>query len=185
MQPRIVDRAGFKVKGVLAHFASAGESFYALWDAFMSFHDQIRPMSMDGAYYGVYLGTDHSKPLDYLAGMAVEEVDSVPEGVVVRQINAARYAMFECLFEAIGDTHGHIWHEWLPSSPYQQDDKPSFDLYPPDFVGADSSVFLYVPIEVKGAQQRRRGDHGTQDTDPRCVHCDGPDGAVHARQRGL
>jgi AraC family transcriptional regulator len=152
MEPRIVDRGAFKVMGVSGYFASAGESFHALWDEFMSFHDQIRPLSTDGAYYGVYLGTDHSEPLDYLAGMAVEDVHGGPEGLLVREIPAARYAMFECTFEAIGDTYGHIWNEWLPSSPYQQDDRPGFDLYPPDFVGADSSVFLYVPIKVKGAQ---------------------------------
>jgi hypothetical protein len=33
-------------------------------------HDQIEPLSVGEGHYGVYLGADHSKPLDYLASMA-------------------------------------------------------------------------------------------------------------------
>ena len=150
MEPRIVSREAFTVMGVVGHFQSAAENFGPLWQEYMTFHEQIEPLSAGEGHYGVYLGADHSQPIDYLAGMAVQDTASAPEGVEVREVPAALYAVFECLFQAIGPTYGYIWGEWLQSSPYQQDtSKLGFDYFPPGTTDGDSSMEVWFPVTGK------------------------------------
>ena len=150
MEPKSVNRDAFTVLGVVEHFASAAENSGPLWQEFMSYHDQIQPLSVDQSYYGVYLGTDHAKPLDYLAGMAVEDVDAVPECLVVRELPAAQYAVFECTLKTLGPTYGTIWKEWLPSSPYELDVAAfGFDFHRPNTTSGDSPMHIYFPIKAR------------------------------------
>jgi predicted transcriptional regulator YdeE len=152
MEPKIVRRRGFKVLGVVGHFESAGENFGPLWQEYMTHHDQIEPLSAGEGHYGVYLGADHSQPIDYLAGMAVEESAVAPAGVEVREVPAATYAVFSCPFQALGPAYGHIWGEWLQSGAYEQDmSKFGFDYYPPGTGEGDSPIEIWFP--VKGPDQ--------------------------------
>jgi AraC family transcriptional regulator len=151
MEPKIVDRGAFKVMGVIGHFASAAENMDSLWDEYMSLDNRVKPLSTGVGHYGIYLGADHSKPLDYLVGRAVQDATGAPEGVEVREVPAAQYAVFECSFQAIGRTYGYIWGEWLPSSVYEQDvSKFGFDYFPPGTTDGDSPIEIWVPIKRKG-----------------------------------
>ena len=150
MEPKIVSREAFQVMGVVGHFSSAAENFGPLWDDYMVFHDQIESPSAGEGHYGVYLSADHSKPLDYLAGMAVQGVEGAPEGVEVREVPTALYAVFECSFQDIGSTYGHIWGEWLASSGYEQDvSKMGFDHFPPGMAEGDSQMEIWFPVKRK------------------------------------
>ncbi|MBN1976762.1 MAG: GyrI-like domain-containing protein [Anaerolineae bacterium] len=152
MSPKIVDRDAFKVMGVIGHFASAAEDHTPLWEQdFMLFHDQIKSLSVGEGYYGVYLGADHAKPLDILAGMVVPSAAGAPAGVQVRELPAATYAVFECLFREIGLTYGYIWDEWLRTSAYGQDaSKLGFDYYPPATTDGSSPMEIWLPVKKGG-----------------------------------
>jgi predicted transcriptional regulator YdeE len=65
-------------------------------------HEKIVPYSIDKGSYGVYFG-EHDRELDYLAGMAVGKVESVPEGLVLREVPAGTYAKFKGTVETIGE----------------------------------------------------------------------------------
>ena len=150
MEPKIVRREAFVVMGVVGHFRSAAENFGPLWNEYMTFHEQIEPLSVGEGHYGVYLGADHTKPIDYLAGMAVQDAAGAPGGVEVREVPAALYAVFECSFQAIGPTYGHIWDEWLQSSAYEQDtSKPGFDYFPPGTTDGDSPMEIWFPVKKR------------------------------------
>jgi predicted transcriptional regulator YdeE len=151
MDPKIVDRDAFKVMGVIGHFDSVAEDHSPLWEKdFMMFHDQIKSLSTGAGYYGVYLGADHTKPMDILAGMVVQDAAGAPAGVEVREVPAATYAVFECLFQEIGSTYGYIWDEWLESSAYEQDmTKLGFDYYPPATTDGSSPMEIWLPIKKK------------------------------------
>jgi predicted transcriptional regulator YdeE len=151
MNPKIVDRDAFKVMGVIDHFASAAEDHTQLWEKdFMEFHDQIKSLSASEGYYGVYLSADHTKPIDMLAGMVVQDAAGAPEGVQVRELPAATYAVFECLFQEIGSTYGYIWDEWLQTSEYEQDmSKLGFDYYPPATADCSSPMEIWFPVKKK------------------------------------
>ena len=151
MQPKIVNREAFTVMGVIGHFASAAENLSPLWEQkYTSFHEQIEPLSAGEGHYGVYLGADHAKPIDYLAGMAVRDTAGAPEGVEVREVPAALYAVFEGSFQDIGPTYGYIWGEWLQSSADQQDtSKLGFDYYPPGTTDSNSPMEVWFPVKRK------------------------------------
>jgi predicted transcriptional regulator YdeE len=151
MDPKIVDRDAFKVMGVIGHFDSVAEDHSPLWEKdFMMFHDQIKSLSTGAGYYGVYLGADHTKLMDILAGMVVQDAAGAPAGVEVREVPAATYAVFECLFQEIGSTYGYIWDEWLESSAYEQDmAKLGFDYYPPATTDGSSPMEIWLPIKKK------------------------------------
>lgn len=151
MEPEFQDRAAFRVMGILARVTPENEDFHDIWmNRFMARHDEIHPLSTDGAYYGVEFASDEQGAMDYLAGMAVGEVGSVPEGLVVRDVPAARDAVFECTVATIGQTFDAIFGRWLPDSPYEHDPgKPGFERYPPDTATGDSPVLIHVPIRPK------------------------------------
>jgi predicted transcriptional regulator YdeE len=149
MDPKIVDRDAFKVMGVIGHFDSVAEDHTPLWEEdFMLFHDQIKSLSTGEGYY---LGADHTKPMDILAGMTVQDAADAPAGVEVREVPAAKYAVFECLFREIGSTYGYIWDEWLRTSAYEQDmTKLGFDYFPPATTDGGSPMEIWLPIKKKG-----------------------------------
>lgn len=151
MEPKIVRREAFKVMGVVGHFRSAAENFGPLWEEqYMSVHYQIEPLSAGEGHYGVYLGADHSQPIDYLAGMAVQGTAVAPEGIEVHEVPEAQYAVFACSFQALGPTYGYIWGEWLQSSQYEQDtSKLGFDYYPPGTTDAESPIEIWLPVKGK------------------------------------
>jgi predicted transcriptional regulator YdeE len=117
----------------------------------MAHHDQIVPLSAEQEYYGVYLGADHSQPIDYIASMAVRARASAPEGVEVHVVPAAQYAVFECAFSQIGRTYGYIWDEWLPTAPYRHagegSPKADFERYPPVTDSGETAVLLHIALE--------------------------------------
>jgi predicted transcriptional regulator YdeE len=150
MEPNIVHRKTFTVMGVVGHFQSAGENFGPLWQEYMAVHEQIEPLSAGGGHYGVYLGADHSGPIDYLAGMAVRDEADAFEGVETRKVPEATFAVFECSFQELGPTYGYIWDEWLQSSTYAQDtSKLGFDYFAPGTIDGESSIEIWFPVKEK------------------------------------
>ena len=118
----------------------------------MEHHEQIEPQSAGEGHYGVYLGADHSGPIDYLAGMAVGDAANAPEGVEMREVPAATYAVFECSFQQLGPTYGYIWGEWLQPSAYAQDtSKLGFDYFAPGTTDGESPIEIWFPIQENGA----------------------------------
>ena len=107
-------------------------------------------------HYGVYLSSDHTKPLDYLAGMAVINTEGIPEGVEIRVIPAAQYALFSCQFRDIGATYGFIWDSWLNTSAYEHDiTKLGFDYFPPG-MSESSTMQIWLPVKPKAIGEIER-----------------------------
>jgi predicted transcriptional regulator YdeE len=153
MEPEIIHLDGFRVMGIVLRFKSGSESpeqFAAIWSKFESRHGEIAPYSTGLRFYGMSFGPDEQGMIDYLAGMAVEDVERVPEGLVVRDIPGADYAAFACRIQSIGEAYHQIFGEWLPKSGYRLNESvPSFEKYPP--AGDDQSpVLIHIPVLVAG-----------------------------------
>ena len=82
---------------------------------------EVQPLAIEAAGYGVYFQTDQPGLCDVFGGMAVPPGANVPEGLVLREVPAAQYAVFECSLATIGATWGAIFAEWLPTSEYEED----------------------------------------------------------------
>ena len=153
MEPTFVDRKAFTVMGVQERFTQETEDFEGIWKRYMAYHDQIHPLSTDGAHYGVCFGTEDAEAMDYLAGMAVPAGTPCPEGLVIRDLPAARDAVFECTVKTIHDTYEFIHQTWIASSPYVFDHPtPDFEQYPPGTESGASPVFIHVPVRAREEQ---------------------------------
>jgi len=149
MEPEIVKRDAFVVMGIAERVTPAEEdptTYERIWRRFEGFQDQIKQYSVDQAYYGVSFATDEEGVIDYVAGMAVGKVEAIPEGLVIREIPAARCAVFECPVEHIGETYRYIFADWFPKSPYVVDEvAASFERYPP--MGEEGvPIQIHIPV---------------------------------------
>jgi predicted transcriptional regulator YdeE len=149
-EPDIVDRAAFVVAGTATRVVRGTESpekFREIWETFEARREGLEPLSPDGAYYGVSIPGADPGIFEHLAGMAIRKAAEPPQGLEVREIPAARYAVFECPLQAIGETYRQIFGQWLPRSGYEmKPGAPSFEQYPPREQGT-GSVRIHVPIE--------------------------------------
>ena len=148
MEPQFEDRPAFRVMGVLARGKAEDIDFEALWmDRFMAHHGLVHPLSTDKAYYGVGVETGEPGEIEYVAGMAVDEAAEAAEGLVVREVAAARDAVFECTVRTVPQAWEGIFSAWLPGSGYEYDASvASFERYPPGTSAGDSPVFIHVPV---------------------------------------
>jgi predicted transcriptional regulator YdeE len=89
--------------------------------------------------------------MDYLAGMLVENVQETPEGLALRHVPEARWAVFECTVATIGQTYDAIFKEWLPTAPYEQTgpNPDAFERYPPHTDSGDTPVLIHIKVRDK------------------------------------
>jgi predicted transcriptional regulator YdeE len=153
MQPDFINREAFSVMGILNRIDPMTADYQAIWGGqFGPVHDQVKAQSTDQGCYGVYFATDEPGMADMLAGMAVGAVADVPEGLVLREVPTATYAVFECAMDALGPTWAAIYEEWLPASDqYEEDEtKACLEYFPPGAEDGRAPVLIHVPVKNKG-----------------------------------
>jgi predicted transcriptional regulator YdeE len=149
MDAQIIEREAFNVVGVRAHGLPKELNFTAIWNQYMAFDEQLKPLSTDGGYYGLWCGTPDDPVPDYIAGMAVREGVAPPAGLVLHRQPATRYAVFECTMNTIGQTYSYIYDQWLAASPYEFNPGcGDFEYYPPNTTN-DSPCYIYLPVREK------------------------------------
>lgn len=154
-QPDIVRREGFLVMGTVTRRkpgTEGPETFVSAWNEFETHRQRIERHSVNSKYYGVSFAAGADGSFDYLTGMAVRPVAQPPEGLEVRAVPAATYAVFACPVQSIGQTYQYIFGEWRAQSGCATDDAaPAFEEYPP---AADTSapVLLHIPIREDHAK---------------------------------
>jgi len=153
MKYDIVERDSFTVMGTLTRVTSAeetAEKYGEIWKEFEPYIDQIRPISTGWRCYGVDFATNKEGVFDYLAGMAVQSNATPPDpNLVTRKVPAARYAVFKCPYQEIGQTYQEIFGSWLPNSRYEIDKSAcSFEMYA--MRDRESRpVVIHIPIKNK------------------------------------
>ena len=153
MKYDIVDRNAFTVMGILTRVKpeeETSEKYAEIWKKFENYTDQIRPLSVGWRCYGIDFPTKKEKVFDYLAGMAVQSDVVVPDpNLVTREVPAARYAIFKCPYQEIGQTYQEIFSNWLPNSRYKIDASAcSFEQYSLRD-REDRPVSIHIPIKNK------------------------------------
>ena len=151
MEPKIVVKPAFTVVGMLIHTKPMTPEIPQLWGKFAPQIDEVQHQAEPNASYGLMLFDQESGDLDYMAGVSVEQAGDLPAGMTRWDVPAASYVVFESTLSAIGDTFGHIYNTWLPTSGYQQAAAPYFERYGETFDPDDpSSLSIYIPLESKG-----------------------------------
>lgn len=148
MEPKIAERDAFTVLGLQERFTPDNEDHEGIWKRFMAHHDLLHGLSTDKAYYCVNFDVPGRDDIDCLAGMAVPADTACPDGLALREVPAARYAVFTCTLATIHNTYEHIFHTWIHASPYTHDGpKPCFEQYAPGTDSGESPVFVHIPIQ--------------------------------------
>lgn len=147
-EPELCDRQAFTVLGIYARLDPATADWGDLWrNRFMPRVGEIQPFATDDCVYGVYLESDEEGLDDFWAGMAVEGVRAVPDGLSLCEVAATLEAVFECTMATIGSTWRFIHDEWLPASAYRHHcDVAGYEQYPPGADRGEAPITIHVPL---------------------------------------
>jgi len=150
MKPKVVERDAFTVLGAQERFTPDNEDHEGIWKRFMAHHDLLHGLSTDKACYGVNFDVPGRDDIDYLAGMAVPPDTARPDGLALREVPAARCAVFSCTVATIHNTYEHIFLTWIRTSPHIHDGpKPCFEQYAPGTDSGQSEVLIHIPIRTR------------------------------------
>ncbi|MGD0583308.1 MAG: GyrI-like domain-containing protein [Bacteroidales bacterium] len=131
---------------------------FELWHSFMPARKEIRNTVSDDLYsIALYGGSFDFKTFspdmefDKLAGMEVNDFDSVPAGMEPFILPGGLYAVFIHKGTAADapETFGYIFGTWLPASEYIVDLRPHFEILGEKYKRDDSSSEEEVWIPVK------------------------------------
>ncbi len=154
MEPEIIEKGPIQLLGVLTVGQPDKLDYNDIWaNQVMKYDELLKAHSVDQAYYGVWFGED-ADHLAYLAGMAIDCVDEIPAGLVLRVLPPRRYAVFHCTISTISRTYPEIYQNWLPTSPYQFAPGASdFEYYPPHGETDEIPAAIFIPIVEKIKQE--------------------------------
>ena len=150
LQPTCESRDAFWVLGIQERANPMQVDYPAFWARFGERAGEIGPLATETAGYGVYFPTGEEGVVDVFGGMAVPPGTTAPEGMVLREVPANEYAVFECKMSEIGATWGAIYGEWLPTSGYEADHcVPCFEHFRPGCHEGTVPVRIFVPVTRK------------------------------------
>ncbi|MEO8601910.1 MAG: GyrI-like domain-containing protein [bacterium] len=153
MQPRIARKTAFHVIGLAGRFTPATQTqIPALWGRFVPLLERV-PQRRDMHTLGLCVDADpggEEAGFTYVAGVEVERLDQVPDGLMALTVPTNTYAVFTHSghISRLSDTVRQIWGRWLPASPYRHIAAPDFEWYDErwDPQSGEGDVDIYVPI---------------------------------------
>lgn len=154
MEPAPVKKPGLRLVGVAGTFTETNKFMIpALWDKLVP--RLPLPGQASFATFGVFWGDPGDGcDMGYMAAVEVGEGFEAPEGLELKVIEPASYAVFRQTLDA-GDLHQQmqaatkqIWGEKLPSSGFTLARAPDIEYYPPDFEPgvAGKTVEFWAPV---------------------------------------
>ena len=129
-----------------------------LWRDFMSRRGEIPPVRPDllwsVQFYppGYFRRFDPDTEFERWAAQEIEGPESLPAGIDLLVVPPGLYAVFSFCgsIAAASEVFGHIYSNWLPSSPFDIDDRPHFELLGPKF-DRDSDTSeeeIWIPVRI-------------------------------------
>lgn len=150
IEPQVINKPEFIVVGVKYHGRNDNDEIRALWAEFSERMDEVPHRSASGHAIGLIDSYDPATgEFDYMAGVEVDRVEELPEGMNEWTVLAQNYAVFPTTLETLQETYRQRHEQWLPQSPYRRTPGPEFELYDEQFDPHDPSspMYLYYPVE--------------------------------------
>jgi AraC family transcriptional regulator len=154
MEPRIVEKAAFKVVGMKVETKMSENKIPGLWEQFLSRIHEVRQRSNEQDTYGISEYSDNyvDECSTYWACVPVSCFEEIPEGMVAKTVSAARYVVVthKGKLQTMGNAFDYIHTTWLPKSGYELAEKDGFELYGERFLGGEnekSEIELYIAIK--------------------------------------
>jgi len=155
MEPTIITRDAIKLVGIANHYDEKDLSLPRLWSGFRPYRDSIKNRASDESFgiYESYEEDGDKVNFSYVCCEPVLNFDHVPEGMITRELPEQLYAKFthRGSIADLDKTLKYIWGSWLPKSNYEYQEKPDFELYPPNYnvMDPDATMTIHIPIKEK------------------------------------
>jgi AraC family transcriptional regulator len=150
MKPWLIHKPAFHVVGIPLNGGDLARHDDALWNQLSARYAEIPHADPDQGY-GLHSLTDHA--YSYIAGLAVRQVDTIPEGMAARRVPSNTYAVFVHNGQSahLPHTVERAFSEWLPGSSYQLAGDYFFEYYDDRFHpgSPDSLISIYVPVKQR------------------------------------
>ncbi len=161
MTPKIIEKKGFKTVG-LRYFGNNSENeIPVLWQEFMQRSHEIKHIGKQYHFFGLcttatFEGSNNESmenmDFEYVAGADVTELKDIPEGMVGREVEDGKYAVFthKGALSDLKETYNYIYGKWIQSGEYEIAGLYDFEFYNEKFdpSGSESSeLYIYVPIK--------------------------------------
>lgn len=156
MEPKFVEIEQINVIGMMSTFND--ETKHNIPELWAQFGPRIFEITdkIDGPTYGVCFPANSQKEnFEYMAAVAVESTDVVPDGMTAKTIPAHKFAVFThqsgegTLHNDLQKTVQYIWGTWLPNSLFERAQVPDFELYDDRFdpMTGTGELDIYIPIK--------------------------------------
>ena len=149
MKPEIVEQEKIRILGIQRRIDPMTADYQKLWrDELVPYYATIGRLGKGQGWFGVYFPAEEEGRVDFVAGMAIDDLDEVPEGLVVREIKGGKLALFRCGLAELGETWRNIHTRWLPEAGYTEDEQRTcMEYFPPGCHEGRAKVEIGVPIE--------------------------------------
>jgi AraC family transcriptional regulator len=163
MTPRIETINEKKLVGKRLTMSLANPKMGELWKSFMPRLKEITPQAKhDLISLVVYAPTHfiHFKPTNEFerwATLEVTDFDNVPEGMETFILPSGLYAIFDYTgLSTDNSIFQYIMGTWLPSSDYDLDDRPHFEVLGDKYKNNDptSEEEIWIPINPKNTTRK-------------------------------
>jgi predicted transcriptional regulator YdeE len=147
MKLNILDVNAFTAVGMKYRGKNANNEIPKWWDVFIPRAGEIKHRT--AIAYGIMGNYDPATgEFDYLAAFGVERVEDIPQGMERWDVPGGKYAAFPCTLATLHETFNSINNgNWQAETGTQRDMRLEFELYPAEFEGGDSEMFIYIPVK--------------------------------------
>ena len=152
MEPRYETRPAFMVVGMMYRGKNENMEINAMWNEFIPRFKEITEGDFKETF-GVcrMLEDAMDGEFEYVAGVKVNKVDDLPEGMVARFVPEQKYAVFthRGALEGLRARLDYIYQNWLPQSGHELTGGPDLEVYDENFknFAEDSEFYIYVLIK--------------------------------------
>ncbi len=161
MEPKFVELDEMTVVGLSSLVSMKCNLIHQLWERFASREKEIKNVAIQGVALEVSFetkeieieGTDKKDHEFFVVvGLAVKNIDDIPEGMTYKHVPAHKYAKFvhKGPISRIMETYNYIYNDWLPKSGHEYDWQAcEVEWYDERFKieSEDSEFDIYVPIK--------------------------------------
>lgn len=157
-EPTEAKRDSMLVAGFEVIDSMESEEMMKVWSALMANYDKIETATGD-VLYGITYFTDVYDPkahkgYAYMAATEIKSAEGLPDGMVVRKVEAATYLVFEHKgpLKYLQHSFNYIFEKYLPTSNRTMRFKDVLEIYGPKFNNMnpdspDSIIEIWMPVK--------------------------------------
>lgn len=149
MEPKIIEKPAMTLVGIQYFGKNENNEIADLWSEFVPHMFKVKNLVFTS--FGFCDEPNENGEFVYIAASQVSKVEDLPEGWVVREVPANKYAVFthHGLLDTLKDTYDYIYQTWLPQSGLELAGKYDMEVYDEKFKSGspDSIMYIYLPVK--------------------------------------